>query len=94
VFDPSYEGLALGEGDDQYWVALENYYMEESAEGTASVSYFSDATMPLMDAAKIQNRLLGELKSYVRRFNELFAEPKRIAEALARRDRAFMKPRP
>jgi phosphoglycerol transferase MdoB-like AlkP superfamily enzyme len=74
VFDSTYEGLALEEVDDRYWMALGDYYIEQSAEGTATLSQLSDGAVPVADAAKVRARLLRELERQVRRFNELFTE--------------------
>jgi hypothetical protein len=69
--------LALGEANDRYWIALGDYYMERSAEGTATLSYLNDGSVAVADAERMRERLLRELEIYVYRFNGLFTEPPR-----------------
>ncbi len=73
VFDSTYEGLAMGEVDDRYWMAFGDHYFEQAADGTVTLSYLSDGALPVADAANVRERLLREFELHVRRFNELFA---------------------
>jgi hypothetical protein len=76
VFDPNYEGMALGEVGNRYWIALGDHYLEQSPDGRAMLSYLRDTAAPLVVAPKVQERLLRQLEMNVARFNNLFAPPR------------------
>lgn len=81
LFASDYAGLALGEVHDRYWIALEDHYMEQSADGTVVLSAFSGEPVPVADVARVRERLLRELQRQLSLFNQVFAEPPRFSDS-------------
>jgi hypothetical protein len=73
VFDPDFEGTAVGEVDDRYWIVSGEHYLQESVRSDTIVGRLAGDVLPKDDAAMVRTRLLEKLDESVASFNELFA---------------------
>lgn len=74
IFDTSYDGLALGQKNGNYWIADKNYYLEYRFNGPSTLFTLARLESPITDKPDVKERLEKKLKAYVQWFNNGLAE--------------------
>ena len=74
IFDPSYDGLALGQKAGNYWIAAGNYYLESRLNESNRLFRMDNLDTALTSNAKMLSSLQAKLKAYVQWFNNGLAE--------------------
>lgn len=74
IFDPTYDGLALGQKNETYWIADKNYYLEYRFNGPSKLFRLAELGSPIMDKPDVKEKLETKLKAYVQWFNNGLAE--------------------
>jgi hypothetical protein len=74
IFDPSYDGLAVGQKEGNYWIADKNYYLEYRFNGPSKLFALAKLDQPITDKPDAQERLERKLKAHVQWFYNGLAE--------------------
>lgn len=74
IFDPSYDGLALGQKGGNYWIADKDYYLEYRFNGPSKLFALAKLDQPITDRPDAQERLESKLKAHVQWFYNGLAE--------------------
>ncbi len=74
IFDPSFDGLAFGQKEDNYWIADKDYYLEYRFNGPSRLFAFGKLDHPITDQPDAQERLERKLKAYAQWFYNGLAE--------------------
>ncbi len=74
IFDPSYDGLAIGQKGGNYWIADKNYYLEYRFNGPSKLFALAHLDQPIMDRPDVQERLEKKLKARIQWFYNGLAE--------------------
>jgi len=74
IFDFSYDGLALGQKNWNYWIADKNYYLEYRLDGPSKLFALANLDSPITDKLDVKERLERKLKAYIQWFNNGLAE--------------------
>jgi Sulfatase len=74
IFDPSYDGLALGQKAGNYWIAAGNYYLESRLNESNRLFRMDNLDTALTGNEKMLSSLQDKLKAYVQWFNNGLAE--------------------
>jgi phosphoglycerol transferase MdoB-like AlkP superfamily enzyme len=74
IFDPSYDGLALGQKAGDFWIADKNYYLEYRQGVPSKLFALAKLDTPLSDKPEVQARLEKKLKAQIQWFTNGLAE--------------------
>ena len=74
IFDSSYDGLALGQKNGNYWIADKNYYLEYRFDGPSKLFALANLDSPITDKLDVKEQLEKKLKAYIQWFNNGLAE--------------------
>jgi len=74
IFDPSYDGLAMGQMGGNYWIADKDYYLEYRFNGPSKLFALAKLDQPITDKPDAQERLERKLKAHVQWFYNGLAE--------------------
>ena len=74
VFDSTKNGLALGQKNENYWLAYQNYYLEYRLNGPSRLYGLARLDVPVADKPDVKARLERMLKAYIQWFNNGLAE--------------------
>lgn len=74
IFDPAYDGLALGQKSGIYWIAHKNYYLEYQIHGPSTLFGLANLVAPITDKPEIKEQLERKLKAFIQWFNTGLAE--------------------
>jgi len=74
IFDPSYDGLAVGQQSGNFWIAEKNYYLEYRPGRPSRLSTMAKLDTPLSDQPEAQARLEKKLKAHIQWFTNGLAE--------------------
>jgi phosphoglycerol transferase MdoB-like AlkP superfamily enzyme len=68
IFDPSYDGLAMGQMGGNYWIADKNYYLEYRFKGPSKLFALAQLDAPITDKPEVKERLEKKLKAQIQWF--------------------------
>ena len=74
IFDPSNDGLALGQRSGNYWIAHKGYYLEYRIRGASKLFDLAHLDSPITDKLEVKEQLEKKLKAYIQWFNNGLAE--------------------
>jgi phosphoglycerol transferase MdoB-like AlkP superfamily enzyme len=74
IFDPSYDGLAIGQKGGNYWIADKHFYLEYRNGSASKLFAMAKLDAPLNDQPAIQARLEQKLKAHIQWFTNGLAE--------------------
>ena len=68
IFDPSYEGLAVGQKDGNFWIADKNYYLESRHGAPSRLFSMAKLDAVITDKPEIAAGLATKLKAHIQWF--------------------------